>query len=238
MKIDRIQLADALLQVTLDQFQGIPEEGEIHHEFSRRFQENISRIQRKSEGILLGAWSVPVRKLVFIAVLVAVMLATLACAMPAIRKAILKFFIVEKETYYGITFDPDEAVNTPSCIEKPYIPSFEPEGYTLTIQEYNSATSVLMWVNEDGGYIHYHQAVVQENAGRTLWTGIDAEGADRITREIDGYLVEIVRDPENLQYVAVWTDDQYIYTLDISDASSDPEQILRGMINSMVKLQE
>ena len=92
LKINRVQLGEALLLVTLDQFQGIPAEAEIEHTFSQSFQEKNRSITRRSENVAWRFWQTPVKRAALIAILIMVMLVTVACATPAIRNAIINFF--------------------------------------------------------------------------------------------------------------------------------------------------
>lgn len=237
MKIDGTQLGEVLLKITLDQFQRVPDEAEIDYKFSPSFQNNIRGISRKSEHITWRIWQAPMKRLILIAVLVTVMLALIACATPAIRGAIIDFFVIEAETSYGITFDPDAAVNAPHAIENIYIPNFEPEGYTCILKDANTSGVECIWISDDNEYIDYQQYVIQENATSSTWTGIDAEGTSRTTKIINGYLVEIINGEADHQYVATWTDNRYIYVVDISVIDSDPEPIVEAIMNSLTEVE-
>ena len=208
MKIDHTELGDILLSFTLDQFQRVPEETKIDHSFSPSFQNNIRRISRKSGHIVWHIWQAPVKRLILVAVFIMIMLALIACATPAIREAIIDYFIEEKETNYGITFNTDEAANAPDIIEEFYIPIFAPEGYTLFRKEGSPAETELIWGKANNEYIRYHQDVIPKNAAGSTWIGIDAEGTIRTTKNINGYLVEVIKSETDAQYVAVWTDNQ------------------------------
>lgn len=237
MKINRIQLGEALLLVTLDEFQSVPSEAEIEHTFSQGFQAKIRGINKKSENAAWRVWQTPVKRAVLITVLIMVMLVTVACATPAIRNAIIDFFFVEDATAYGICFDPDETVNAPYVIEDFYVPTFDPEGYTLILKECTSSRGEYLWVNGYDEYIHYWQSLVRQSSTIDTWIGIDAEATNRTTKNINGYLVEIISNKENRQYVAVWTDNPYIYKVDISILGSDQETILKAIMDSLVEVE-
>ena len=236
MKINRIQLGEALLTVTLDQFQSVPSEAEIEHTFSRGFQVKIQNITRKSESVAWRVWQTPVKRAVLIAVLIMIMLVTVACAMPGIRNAIIDFFFVEDEKAYGICIDPYETTPPLNIIENYYAPTFEPEGYTLILKEYMQSGVEFIWKNEFNEYIYYRQTVIQQGISDSGESTIDAEGTKRTTKNINGYLVEIISNEVEQQYVAVWTDNRYVYSVDISVKGSNQEKILNKIMDSIVEV--
>lgn len=237
LKINRVQLGEVLLMVTLDQFQGVPAEAEIEHIFSQSFQEKNRSITKRSESAAWRFWQTPVKRAALITILIMVMLVTVACATPVIRNAIIDFFSVEAETAYGITFDPYDAANAPRVIENVYIPAFEPEGYTLVLKECDDSRVSYIWRNEYDEYIYYRQSLIRQGATDSTWIGIDAEETSRTRKNINGYLVEVLSDIVEQQYVAVWTDNRYIYTVDVSVFDSDPEHILEAIMNSLIEVE-
>ena len=236
MKINRIQLGEALVRATLDQLKNTPAENEIHYTFSRNFEANIRDMDKKSKSVTWRVWQTPVKRAVLIAVLIMVMLITVACATPVIRNAIIDFIFVDGETAYGITFDPCEATNAPCMIEDIYVPTFEPKGYILSSKEHTSAKVEYLWKNEHGEYINYRQSLVPESASDSTWTVIDAEGTRRTTKNINGYLVEIISNKVDQQFVAMWTDNCYFYVVNVSVIASDSEFILEAVINSLTEV--
>lgn len=55
---------------------------------------------------------------------------------------------------------------------------------------------------------------------------------ERSTENINGYRVELIYSTE--QYIAVWTDNSYIYTIDFVNYSVDPLETVKNMIASIV----
>ena len=237
MKINRIQLGEALLLVTLGEFQSIPSEAEIAHTFSQGFQTKIRGITKKSENAAWRVWQAPLKRAVLIAVLIMVMLVTVACATPAIRNAIIDFFFVEDEAAYGIAFDPKDVANAPHTIANVYVPTLEQEGYVLVLKEWDAVGVECTWMNEQNGYIQYRQSLIHQSATDSTWIGIDAEATNRTTQNINGYLVEIISNESDGQYVAVWTDNRYIYRVDISVLGSNQETILKAIMDSLVEVE-
>lgn len=237
MKVNRKELGDALLWVTLYEFQDIPTEDSIEHSFSKSFQDNIQSISRKSENAVWRLWQAPLKRAILIALLTAILLATVACATPAIREAIIDFFFEESTDgkSYVIKFDPEQAANAPRKIEEYWIPTYETPDYSLILQEKSSAGVVFAWMNENNGIITYSQLFIPENANETNWLGIDAEDVVRSSKIINGYQVEIVSNQELNQYTAIWTDNRYIYRVEISNNDPNPESVLIAIMESLVQ---
>lgn len=239
MRVNCKELGDVLLLVSLCEFQDIPAEADIDHSFSPSFHEQIRRISRKSENVAWRFWHAPVKRAILIALLVVVMLTTIACATPAIREAIINFFFTESGTResYGITFDPEQAVNAPHEIEEYWIPSYEPPNSNLVMQEISSSGVVYVWVDDQNGVITYSQMFIPENADETSWIGIDAEDVARSSKVISRYQVEIVSNQELNQYTAIWTDSRYIYRVEISNNDPNPESVLIAIMESLERVE-
>ena len=236
MKIDRVQLGEALLAFVLREYQYVPQENAIDCTFSQKFQENIRFISKKSESVAWRVWQAPLKRAILIAVLVMIMLVTIACATPSIRKAMIDFFFVGNGESYGITFDPEAAAKAPRSVEQFYAPTYDPEGYILIHKDCSPAGADLIWMNESDEYIHYMQSPIPENVTSETWIGIDAEGTSQTSQIVNGYLVEIISSEADQQFVAVWTDNRYIYTLDISCADPNPEALLEAIMVSLVEV--
>lgn len=235
MKISRAQLGEILLQTSLSQYAYVPAEEELHHSFSERFQAKISEYCRKSDSAVWRTWHTPVKRVAVIAVIIALMLAALACAAPVIKRVMIKFELVEDwQGAYGVIFDPEMATKAPRILEERYVPTYKPKGYELVIEcnEYYSVEYV--WQNENNEIICYDQHIIPQNPTAGTSFKVNAEGTKRSTLLIDGYLVEIVACKEKEQYSALWTDERYFYSVLVSVADEDPEPILRKLIKSLV----
>ena len=239
MRINRQELSDALLLVSMYEFRDIPQESDISHSFSFIFQEKIRKISHKSESAVWRFWQVPVKRAILIALLVAITLTTIACATPAIRDAIIDFFFTESESgeSYAITFDPEQAANAPHKIEEYWIPSYEPANSTLIMQEASEAGVVYIWMDDKNGVVTYSQMPIPENANETNWIGIDAEDISRSSKEINGYRVEIISNQELNQYTAIWTDNRYIFMLEVSSEDPAPEAVLISIMESLERVE-
>lgn len=238
LKLNRKELSDALLWVTMYEFRNVPSEASIDHSFSEDFQDAIAKISRRSENAVWRLWQAPLKRAILIALLTAILLATVACATPAIREAIIDFFFSESADgkSYVITFDPEQAANAPRKIEEYWLPTYETPDYALILQEKSSAGVVFAWMNENSDIITYSQLFIPENANETNWLGIDAEDVYRDSKVINGYQVEIVSNLELKQYTAIWTDNRYIYRVEVSNDNTTPDSIVISIMESLVKV--
>lgn len=238
MKIDRVQLGELLLSTSLYQYSNVPAEEEIDHSFRESFCERMRAVAKKSESPVWRVWQAPLKRAILLAVLVALMLAAIACAVPAVRKAMIAYFIVDHGESYGITFDPVAAANAPRVVEEYYAPTYAPEGYELLIEDYSVHGVEYVWVNEADEYIAYDQKSIPEDATSDTWFRINAEETERTTKLINGYLVEIITSEGRQQYQAIWTDNRYLYMVDISIFEGDQEPILLAIMSSIVEVEK
>jgi hypothetical protein len=233
LRIEKEHLEQALFLSSLRQFEDIPPEDEIDHSFSEHFENWIQRISHKSEKVVWRCWRSPIKRIAIIAVIIALLLGMIACT-PAIRNALVDFFMKDTGESYEITFDPEVAATAPHSIEQYRVPSYEPEGYMLVYRNGSSASVDLLWINEMGGTLGYSQSFIPEDTTNGSWIGIDSTGMERSTEVICGYRVELLYN--EMQYVAVWTDNQYIYTIDFVNYNIDPKEMVASMIASIIEV--
>ena len=225
-------LKNALVVSVLDEYKCIPEEATITYQFSDRFQGWVSKLIKKSNTSVWHYVNSPLKKAIIIAIILSLLTVT-AMAVPAIREALVKFFVEEREPgVYGITFDPEQAATAPHQIEVYYGPSFVPEGFNIIIEEYATSAVALWWMNENGELICFDQDFIPQNANYSGWIGIDAEGTERESKIVYEYLVEIFYMEET--YSVFWTDNQYIYSTVLSNTI--PFDVFEQMLASMTEL--
>jgi hypothetical protein len=104
----------------------------------------------------------------------------------------------------------------------------------LVYRNGSSASVDLLWINEMGGTLGYSQLFIPEDVTSSSWIGIDSTGMERNTEVICGYRVELIYN--EMQYVAVWTDNQYIYTIDFVNYNIDPKEMVASMIASIIEV--
>lgn len=99
-------------------------------------------------------------------------------------------------------------------------------------REASAAGVYLLWISEVGGTLGYSQLFIPEDVTSSSWIGVDSTDMERSTEVICGYRVELIYN--EMQYVAVWTDNQYIYTIDFVSYNIDPKEMVADMIASIV----
>ena len=135
MKIDKIQFSNAMLSFSLEQFQSVPQETTIAHNFSEHFEERIQRTNKKSQNAAWRFWQAPAKRITVIAALIIAILVTAVLAFPIIRLAVFGRFI-------------PQSPHIPQVTETYYIPTFDPEGFTLLFRNrYHSAVEY-QWIND------------------------------------------------------------------------------------------
>ena len=117
----------ALVSSVLEDFADIPAEDEIDLTFSPEFEERAQSLISRTGSRLWRATNTTLRRIVLIAAIIALLSAT-AMALPPVREAILDFFLTDRVTEYGITFDPEEAAAAPRELLTPCAPQLGPGG--------------------------------------------------------------------------------------------------------------
>ena len=226
-------LRRALVESVLEEHEAIPAEAEIEYTFSSAFQQRIEKLIRRSNTRAWYCINSPLKKAIIIAILIGLLTIT-AAAVPAIREALIDFFVVEREPgVYGITFDPEQAATAPHQIETFYGPTDIPEGFELLVEEKSTAGVCLLWMNDNGEMICYDQNYIPRNATYTDWMGINADGTTRESVIINGYIVEVFY--MDGSYTVCWTDNLYLYSVELSNSISF--NVVEYLLASMTMLE-
>lgn len=201
----------ALLDASLEEFADISNnEDEIDVTFSKAFVEKSEKLIQNTQRKTWWYVNTTMKRIALIAI-IAALLATTVMAFPAIREAIIRFFLHDEGTHYEFSFDPEQAANAPDCIETVYAPSYVPDGYDKAFETINIATVAIGWYNSDNWEIYYNQAPMPDNYENSTRGGINAEGATTQSIGINGYEVIRIEDEEVVSYV--WTSNEYMFTL-------------------------
>lgn len=236
MKIERSQLRTALLAVALQEYAAIPPEDHIDHTFSQTFRQQARELNRNAQKKTWRYWNAYHRRIILIAVIVA-LIATLAACAPIVRKLYIEYFFVDHGTHYGITFDPEQAAAAPDKCETYYIPQWSPDGSEPFIKQASAIGIAYAWTYKDVGAISYRQIPLPRDATNSTWMGIDAEHTERSSRQINGCKVELFDDAEYGYLMALWTDNSYLYTIEISPTDKNSLNTVKEIMDSLVAVE-
>lgn len=209
----------ALVDSVLKEYAEIPDAKDLPNLFSEDFQSWADTFQRRNGPKRLR--TITVIKRILIAAIIAVLLASAAMAIPAVREAVINFFFHEDDNQIGITFDPEQAATAPSEIEVPYTIAYVPNSYTRMVEVSEKQGAYFLWTDSNGALIVFIQNPIPENPEEGKWWGSDAEGSIRKTILMGDYLVEIIDGEDN--YKLVWTNNKYFFTLELPYSIDETE---------------
>ena len=119
----------ALIDATLEEYSDVPDcEDKIAIQLSDHFIRKTEKLNRKTVSKGWKYQNTVWKRVALIAILAAVLAAS-AMAIPAVREAIIKFFLHDEGTHYEVSFDPIQAASAPDSIETVYLPTYIPDGY-------------------------------------------------------------------------------------------------------------
>ena len=196
----------AMLDAALEEFKDIPGEQDIDLEFSEHFEAWGHSMLCPSGDPPVRRFRKGLRRALFIAAILAA-LTTTVLAVPAIREGLIKFFQQNAGTHYEFSFDPEQAATAPKTIEKAYMPTYIPNGYTAEVIDINSDLVVGIWVSGAGEYISFDQLPIPNDSEGPQ---PDAEDVTVETIVLNGYEVFCVYADG---YTYHWTDNEYFYQL-------------------------
>lgn len=236
-KFNTADVKTAILDCVLDRYNNIPAENEIEYTFSQKFEKWAQKLIKKTPDQTIKTntrFSGRTLKIAIIVAALIAMLAVTAMAVPAIREAILDFFLNDRGESYGITFDPEQAASAPPEIMEYRIPQYVPDGYTVILDDKSVAAVVIVWMNDKDELISFNQRIINKEADQDSWIGISSEGVERSSIILDGYKVEIIQD--EMVYTAIWTDNEYLYFIELPNSLDFT--MLQQIINSIALTSE
>lgn len=211
----------ALLDATLEEFADIPDdEGEIAVTVSPAFVAKSEKLIHHTQQKIWRYVNTTMKRIALIAI-IAALLATTAMAIPAVREAIIRFFLHDEETHYEFSFDPEQAATAPDCIETVYVPTYIPHGYHEDFRVVDTPAVCIIWSNSEGNSIGYNQLPMPEDPNNSDWYGINSEGVTTETLYLNGYEVLSIYDDGTTTFV--WTNNEYFFDLSCEDTVSPEE---------------
>lgn len=218
----------ALVTSILEDFSDIPTEEEIDLTFSPGFEERAQTLISRTDSRLWRATNTTLKRIILIAAVIA-MLAATAMAVPPVREAILDYFLTDRGSTYGITFDPNEAANAPRELLTAYAPAWVPEDFELTIEDVSAAGGAFWYTNPEDEWICFTQYLLPADITDD-WFSVNAEETSRYSRLVGDYIVEVIE--SRSVYFWFWTDNEYLYSLECT-YGVDPdttEQVFHSIV--------
>lgn len=207
----------ALLDAVLNEDRDALEEKEPVA-FSEDFMRRMNKLVKQTKGTLSFKTKRVLRNILIAAIIVSLLAGTVM-AIPAIREAIIDFFLQVKDDRVGITFNPEEAATAPNEIKTTYTITDIPEEYEEVVRDVFPDEACIWWVNSDDQWITYTQYLIPENATAEKWFMLEIPMDNKEQLVIADYLVEIVRS-EGF-YHLVWTNNEYVFVLELPDTIND-----------------
>ena len=218
----------ALLEVNLREFEDIPGEESLHHEFSPAFEAKMEAMVRKARKNHWSKTKTVFRRALLVAALIAALLLT-AYAIPAVREFFIDFFIKDKETYYEFTYDPEAVANAPEYIETVYMPTYVPKGFEEESYTCVAPSVTIVWYGDNKLFIVYEQVIMPQDPLKSADWGIDAEHSVLEWRSLEGGQVLYQESESTRAYF--WATSEYRFTIRCS--AELPEEELMKIFNSI-----
>lgn len=199
MTFTKEQISQAFIQVLNER---VPDLSDIpDHVFSERFEKKMNKLIRKEAAHPWAVSHTLARNLIAAAIVI-MLLFTLCMSVGAIRNAIFNFFQQHFEDHDKIVFEAPER----TIIEKEYVISVLPEGFSLKEEEISNINISRIFENEQGDYIHFSQELFLSNG-----VAVDNERSKYDVMEIDGLGVFISSSTNEITFT--WNQDEYIFLL-------------------------
>ena len=214
-------LQQAFLDARLEQFADIPEDDSaIDVQFSPVFQAKAQMLIRQSNKNYYSTSKTILRRVALVAIIVS-LLALSACAIPAVREAIIDFFFRDTGSHYSFTYDAEQAATAPDCIETVYVPTYTADGFELMVEDISAAGVVLLWCNSEDTWINYIQGVIPDDPTLGDGGGFNSESAVTEWIVLNDCKVLRIEDDEWIHYV--WTSSEYEFSISVDDKSLEHE---------------
>lgn len=197
------QLKTALTAYSAGLLRSIPpdETLEQSQRFSFKFERRMDHLIRRQQNPPRSLRHVIAKRIALIFLTVA-LAATALMSVEAIRIPVLRFFTEVHETFTRIVLSPEsEETPLPEKIQQVYLPSFIPEGFVRDYELFDSAFTIVSYVNGDDYFDwdqYTHNSALHVNTeGTSLekfdWNGIhylyyENKGVRNLIWEVNGYI--------------------------------------------------
>ncbi len=226
------------------QFDRVPHMGE-RADFSPAYRQAVDQMLAGLEAAPAKSPR-PLRLLrpLLIAALVVLLLTGTVFAVPALREGLVGLFLHNTGPAYVFEISPEDRERAPRTIETAYAPGYLPEGYKLVRADYDDINVRQTYQNAEQLEINYSQNVLYYAAAVEV-DGMDGEfsgvhinsensRAERVI--VNGYeVIMVVNEAMQpcLPTVYLWTDQNYLYELNVDDTRMFDLLELEKVIDSM-----
>ncbi|MGN1308009.1 MAG: DUF4367 domain-containing protein [Faecousia sp.] len=223
--IERSPFDEAMLDAALEDFSDIPEdEDDIDLELSPQCLEKAEALVRKTKRRTWHYVNTTAKRILLVAI-ISVLLASTAMAIPAVRNAVLGFFIVDNGPEFKFIFDAELIAAAPKRLETVYFPTYIPEGYHK-VEDFESISR--SWVSvawEDGihewEWIIYSQECMPE-APDSSGYNLNADDVETQLLVLGDYEVFYVHHLGEV-HTYNWTNGEYFFYLSCPEFMSQEE---------------
>ncbi len=226
---------EALLDLTLLEFVGVPDEDDIEYSFSESFEKKAAELIKKSKSKAWYHVNTTAKKLLIAAIITA-LLATSAMAIPSVREGLIKFLTHNTGINYYFTVDEDAIKNAPKELEIIYSPSYIPAEFELTFETQSEAVALFGYTavnSETELSIIFEQEIMPENISQTVGGLIDSERSKIEYLNLNGYKVIQIswNEPGEEAVMLLWTDESYFFSIYCEGAEmlDEAKQIFYGI---------
>ena len=201
MTFTKEQISQAFIEVLNER---VPDLSTVpDHSFSERFEKNMNKLIKKETAHPWAVSHIAARNLISAAIVI-ILLFTMCMSVSAIRNKVYNFFLQHFTEYNNVVFELPEK----SEIEKEYVISELPEGFSLKEELKSEMNIMRSFENEKGDYIHFSQNLFIENG-----IAVDNERSEYEFMELDGCGVFTLTTKDNVTFS--WDQDGYVFLLTV-----------------------
>ena len=203
--------------------ESLPEEDDLSHNFSKRFERRMNKlIRQERRSPFIKIFVNYSRKVAIIFLIVISITFTTIMSVEAYKVKFFEVVIEVWEEFTSIIFKSKENIDDGKLI--PVNPTYIPHGFTIIEEDTNHYEHFIYWENDDGIEIMFEQAKITSNAIINDTEGIEIEKILVDEQEVTYFTNKNV-------HQIYWNDSTYIYTI----ISAYDKKDLIKMVESIIR---
>ena len=203
--------------------ESLPEEDDLSHNFSKRFERRMNKlIRQERRSPFIKIFVNYSRKVAIIFLIVISITFTTIMSVEAYKVKFFEVVIEVWEEFTSIIFKSKENIDDGKLI--PVNPTYIPHGFTIIEEGTNHYEHFIYWENDDGIEIMFEQAKITSNAIINDTEGIEIEKILVDEQEVTYFTNKNV-------HQIYWNDSTYIYTI----ISAYDKKDLIKMVESIIR---